>query len=76
VDTVGLALEGALPQDVSALSINRMIRWCQANARVRAGPRWEVHGDWNDDPGLLRTEVCYLLGTQAQQEGLHIERRR
>jgi hypothetical protein len=53
-----------------------MIRWCQANERVRAGPRWEVYGDWNDDPGLLRTAVYYLLGTQAQQEGRHIERRR
>jgi hypothetical protein len=53
-----------------------MIRWCEANERVRADPRWEVYGDWNDDPGLLWTEVCSLLGPQVQQEGFHIERRR
>jgi hypothetical protein len=44
--------------------------------RVRASLRWEVYGDWNDDPRLLRTEVCYLFGTQAQQDGLLIKRRR
>jgi effector-binding domain-containing protein len=53
-----------------------VIRWCQANERLRAGPRWEVYSDWHDDPELLRTEVCSLLGTQAQGEGLHMERRR
>ena len=26
-----------------------------------AGPRWEIYGDWHDDPTQLETEVYYLL---------------
>ncbi|MGO8958036.1 MAG: GyrI-like domain-containing protein [Streptosporangiaceae bacterium] len=35
--------------------------WCAANGRALAGPRWEVYGDWSDDPAELETEVYYLL---------------
>jgi hypothetical protein len=36
-------------------------RWCAAEGRGLAGPRWEIYGDWHDDPAELRTEVYYLL---------------
>ncbi len=26
-----------------------------------AGPRWEIYGDWREDPADLETEVYYLL---------------
>jgi effector-binding domain-containing protein len=35
--------------------------WCAANGRSMAGPRWEIYGDWREDPAELETEVCYLL---------------
>jgi hypothetical protein len=41
-------------------------RWCQENGRPLAGPSWEIYGhwqpEWNADPSLIRTDVCYLLG--------------
>lgn len=35
--------------------------WCAANGREMAGPRWEIYGDWHEDPADLETEVYYLL---------------
>jgi effector-binding domain-containing protein len=35
--------------------------WCAANGRTPAGPRWEIYGDWAEDPADLETEVHYLL---------------
>ncbi len=35
-------------------------RWCAAHGLPLAGPRWEVYGDWHDDPAQLETDV-YLL---------------
>lgn len=35
--------------------------WCAKHGRALAGPFWEVYGDWNDDPSMLRTDVFYLL---------------
>jgi effector-binding domain-containing protein len=41
---------------------HRAIRtWCAKNGHDLAGPRWEVYGDWRDDPADLETEVFYLL---------------
>jgi predicted transcriptional regulator YdeE len=36
-------------------------QWCTANGRHQAGPRWEVYGDWDDDPARRRTDVYFLL---------------
>jgi effector-binding domain-containing protein len=36
--------------------------WCAGHERTLAGPRWEVYGDWHEDPAQLETEVYYLLG--------------
>jgi effector-binding domain-containing protein len=35
--------------------------WCARHDRTLAGPRWEVYGDWHEDPARLETEVFYLL---------------
>ncbi len=36
-------------------------RWCASNGRRPAGVNWEVYGDWDDDPGKVRTDVYFLL---------------
>ena len=41
---------------------HRAVReWCAARGLALAGPRWEIYGDWREDPTELETEVCYLL---------------
>jgi effector-binding domain-containing protein len=35
--------------------------WCAAQGRALAGPRWEVYGDWREDPAELETTVSYLI---------------
>jgi effector-binding domain-containing protein len=36
-------------------------QWFATNARRRAGPSWEVYGDWSDDPQQRRMDVYFLL---------------
>jgi hypothetical protein len=36
-------------------------RWCADNDRQVTGRRWEVYGDWFDDPAKVRTDVFYEL---------------
>jgi hypothetical protein len=38
-----------------------VVRWCAEQGRPLAGPRWEIYGDWREDPAELETEVYYLL---------------
>lgn len=35
--------------------------WCGSHRHALTGVRWEIYGDWHDDPADLETEVCYLL---------------
>ena len=35
--------------------------WCGGNGVEIAGPRWEIYGDWSDNPEGLRTDVYHLL---------------
>ena len=35
--------------------------WCAARQHVLTGTRWEIYGDWREDPDDLETEVSYLL---------------
>jgi hypothetical protein len=43
-------------------SAHRAVRaWCAAQGHQLAGPRWEVYGDWHEDPAELETTVSYLL---------------
>jgi effector-binding domain-containing protein len=40
-------------------------RWCEAHGHRLAGPSWEIYGhwrpEWDADPSVIRTDVCYLL---------------
>jgi effector-binding domain-containing protein len=38
-----------------------VIEWCQAHGHEATRTRWEIYGDWHDDPSQVETEVCYLL---------------
>jgi effector-binding domain-containing protein len=44
--------------------------WCRANHHRLAGPSWEVYGhwqsEWNADPSLIRTDVCYLVSDGSE----------
>jgi effector-binding domain-containing protein len=35
--------------------------WCASHRHALTGVRWEIYGDWHEDPADLETEVCYLL---------------
>ena len=35
--------------------------WCQSHRHALTKVRWEIYGDWHEDPADLETEVCYLL---------------
>ena len=37
--------------------------WCGSHRHMLTGVRWEIYGDWREDPGELETEVCYLLAS-------------
>jgi effector-binding domain-containing protein len=38
-----------------------VVRWSEAEGRELTGERWEVYGDWEEDPSLLETKVFYGL---------------
>ncbi len=40
-------------------------RWCAAAGRTLTGQRWEVYGDWEEDPARLETRVCYGLASNV-----------
>jgi hypothetical protein len=41
-----------------------VLRFADARQLDLAGPRWEIYGDWHDDPPL-ETEVYYLLSADS-----------
>ncbi len=45
--------------------------WCVEHGHELAGPNWEIYGhwqdEWNRDPGKIRTDVFYLLKTNADR---------
>jgi effector-binding domain-containing protein len=49
------------PYDQLGTAHDAVWEWCKANDRRPAGPRWEIYGDWHEDPAQLETEVYYLL---------------
>ncbi len=69
----GPVIRSALPAGEVAMTVHRgpyrdlrtahdtVIQWCAAEQRNMAGPRWEIYGDWREDPADLETEVYYLL---------------
>jgi len=36
-------------------------RWCASQGRGITGERWEVYGDWHEDPAQLQTRIFYGL---------------
>jgi effector-binding domain-containing protein len=36
-------------------------QWCKDEGLSLAGPRWEVYGDWDDNPARRRTDLYVLL---------------
>jgi effector-binding domain-containing protein len=38
-----------------------VMAWCRQHGHETALPFWEIYGDWDDDPAMLRTDVLYLL---------------
>ncbi len=49
------------PYEQLGAAHDRVSRWCAEQGRPLAGPRWEIYGDWREDPAELQTEVYYLL---------------
>ena len=49
------------PYEQLGAAHDRVKRWCAEQGRPLAGPKWEIYGDWREDPAELETEVCYLL---------------
>ena len=66
-------IRSSLPAGQVAMTVHRgpygelgrahesVARWCAAGGLELAGPRWEIYGDWREDPADLETEVYYLL---------------
>jgi effector-binding domain-containing protein len=69
----GRVVPSTLPAGEAAMTIHRgppgqiaaahraVLDWCAAHGRHVAGPRWEVYGDWRDDPSEFETAVYWLL---------------
>jgi effector-binding domain-containing protein len=72
-DSTGAVVSSALPAGEAVRSVHRgdysgldsahqaIHDWAAASGRKLAGPRWEIYGDWHEDPAQIETEVYYLL---------------
>jgi effector-binding domain-containing protein len=72
-EPVGAVIPSALPAGRAAHAVHRgdyadlggahdsVLRWCRAHDEVTTGVRWEVYGDWDDDPSKVQTDVYWLL---------------
>lgn len=43
-------------------------RWAAAHGHLLSRIRWEIYGDWSDDPADLETEVRWLLADRPQPD--------
>jgi effector-binding domain-containing protein len=69
----GRVVPSTLPAGEAAMTVHRgpperidaahraVLDWCAAHGRRVAGPRWEIYGDWGDDPAAFETTVYWLL---------------
>ena len=69
----GAVVISALPAGLAAGTTHRgpyeeidaahqaVLHWCASQHRDITGERWEVYGDWHEDPAQLQTEVFYGL---------------
>jgi effector-binding domain-containing protein len=72
-EPTGQVRPSALPAGLAAVTTHRgpyeqlgaahraVTEWCAANGRELTGERWEVYGDWHEDPRLLETQIFYGL---------------
>lgn len=72
-DPVGRVVPSALPAGPAAMTVHRgpynrlddahsaVRQWCAAEGLHLTGIRWEVYGDWAEDPAQLETEVWYQV---------------
>lgn len=73
----GRVVPSTLPAGETATTVHRgapdglgaahraVLDWCAAHGRQVAGPRWEVYGDWGDDPAEFETTIHWLLREPA-----------
>jgi effector-binding domain-containing protein len=40
-----------------------VLAWCAARGHQLQGTRWEIYGDWRENPEELETQVSYLVGS-------------
>jgi effector-binding domain-containing protein len=71
--TSGMVVVSALPAGLAAETTHRgpydvleaahwaVLRWCASQGRKITGERWEVYGDWHEDPAQLQTRIFYGL---------------
>ncbi len=69
----GRVVPSTLPAGRAAMTVHRgpyerlgdahkaVLDWCALQGIELAGSRWEVYGDWDDDPAQLQTTVYWLL---------------
>ena len=69
----GVVVVSALPAGLAAETTHRgpydvleaahwaVLRWCASQGREITGERWEVYGDWHEDPAQLQTRIFYGL---------------
>jgi len=72
----GRVISSSLPAGEVAVTMHRgpyeqlgaahqaVMAWCAARGHRLQGTRWEIYGDWADDPAVLETQVSYLIRTR------------
>jgi effector-binding domain-containing protein len=49
------------PYDGLNLAYRALLDWCAAEGLQLTGTRWEIYGDWQENPSQLETEIYWLL---------------
>jgi effector-binding domain-containing protein len=49
------------PYSELGTSHQAVVEWSRANGYQPSGTRWEIYGDWHEDPRQLRTDIFYLV---------------
>ncbi len=42
-----------------------VLSWCAAHGHELTGERWEIYGDWHEDPAMLETGIFYRLAATS-----------
>ena len=72
-EPAGAVVASTLPRGRAAHTIHRgdyaglgeaydaIARWCRTSGHTLSPTRWEVYGDWDEDPANVQTDVYWLL---------------